>query len=172
MSLLWVSQYQYSKRGVGGLANEEKVIFFVLELLGPILPVNLHRLHRKKYLRSWDKSHQTASSGPLRASTTKGRSPLHFQSDQILLFPVWVLKNLMVTSSDSIHKDTAVTKTQLLGLCLLRQVVKRVISSLRDIPRVRVPPCSQMCSCNFQLLARLLLLLQNCFSCVQFCAIP
>ena len=85
--------------------------FFVLELLGPILPVNLHRLHRKKYVRNWDKSHQTASSGPLRASTTKGRSPLHFQSDQILLFPVCVLKNLMVTSSDSIHIDTAMTKT-------------------------------------------------------------
>lgn len=40
-----------SKRGGGGLASEEKVIF-VLELLGPILPVHFHGLHRKKYLMS------------------------------------------------------------------------------------------------------------------------
>ena len=40
-----------SKRGGGGLASEEKVIF-VLKLLGPILPVLSHRFHRKKYLKS------------------------------------------------------------------------------------------------------------------------
>ena len=34
------------KRGGGGLASEEKVIF-LLKLLGPILPVHFHRLHRK-----------------------------------------------------------------------------------------------------------------------------
>ena len=35
-----------SKRGGGGLAIEEKVIL-LLKLLGPILPVHFHRLHRK-----------------------------------------------------------------------------------------------------------------------------
>ena len=95
--------HQYSKRGGGGLASEEKVIF-VLKLLGSILPVHFHRFQRKKYLRNWDKSHRRASSGPLRASTTK-RSPYHFQSDHILQFPICVLKNLMITSSASIHID-------------------------------------------------------------------
>ena len=90
-----------SKRSCGGLAGEEKAIF-VIRLLGPILPVHFHRFHRKKYLRSWVKSHQRASPGPLRASTTK-RSPYHFQYDHILQFPICVLKNLMVTSSASIH---------------------------------------------------------------------
>ena len=85
-----------SKRSCGGLGSEEKVIF-VLKLLGPIFPVHFHRLHRKKYLRSRDKSYQRASAGPLRASTTKGRSPLYFQSG------TYVLRNLMVTSSTSIH---------------------------------------------------------------------
>ena len=99
-----MSPHQYSKRGGGGLASDEKVIF-VLRLLGPILPVHFHRLYRKKYLRRWDKSHQRASSGPLRANATKGRNPLHFQCDQILQFLIYVLKNLMVTSSTSIHID-------------------------------------------------------------------
>ena len=103
-----------SKRGGRGLASEERVIF-VLELLGPILPVHFHRFHRKKSLRSWDKSHQRASSGPLRVSTTKRRNPLHFQSDQILQFPICVLKNLRncipaVLLSTQLE-DTAVTKT-------------------------------------------------------------
>ena len=35
-----------SKRGGGGLASEEKVIF-VLKLLGPILPVHFHRFHKR-----------------------------------------------------------------------------------------------------------------------------
>ena len=35
-----------SKRGGGGLASKEKVIF-VLELLGPILPVHFHRFHKR-----------------------------------------------------------------------------------------------------------------------------
>ena len=34
------------KRGGGGLASEEKVIF-VLELLGPILPDHFHRFHKR-----------------------------------------------------------------------------------------------------------------------------
>ena len=37
---------QYSKRGGGGLASEEKVIF-VFELLGPILPVHFHSFHKR-----------------------------------------------------------------------------------------------------------------------------
>ena len=109
-----------SKRGGRELASEERVIF-VLELLGPILPVHFHRFHREQYLRSWDKSHQRASSGPLRVHTTKRRNPLHFQSDQILQFPLCVLKNLMVLKNlkncipavllSTQLEDTAVTKT-------------------------------------------------------------
>ena len=37
---------QYSKRGGGGLASEEKVIF-VFELLGPVLPVQFHSFHKR-----------------------------------------------------------------------------------------------------------------------------
>ena len=68
---------------------------------------------QKEYLRRWEKILQRASSGPLRANVTKGRSPLHFQSDQILGSPTCVLRNLTVTSSASIHidQDTAVTRT-------------------------------------------------------------
>ena len=123
-----VSPHQYSKRGGGGLASEEKVIF-VLRLLGPILPVHFHGLYRKKCLRRWDKSHQRAFSGPLRASATKGRNPLHFQCDQILQFPIYVLKNLMVTSSTSIHVDGRHShdKDLLSGRWSLRQAAKRVI---------------------------------------------
>ena len=35
-----------SKRGCGGLANEERVIF-VLKLLGPTLPVHFHSFHKR-----------------------------------------------------------------------------------------------------------------------------
>ena len=35
-----------TKRGGGGLASKEKVIF-VPELLGPILPVHFHRFHKR-----------------------------------------------------------------------------------------------------------------------------
>ena len=35
-----------SKRGGGGLASEENVSF-VLKLLGPILPVHLHRFQKR-----------------------------------------------------------------------------------------------------------------------------
>ena len=81
---------------------------------------------------------------------------MHFQSDQILQFPICVLKNLMVTSSASIHIDQRHSHDRLtLGLSTLRQAAKRVTSSLRDVPGARVPPHSQTCSCNFQLLARL-----------------
>ena len=109
-----------SKRGGRGLASKGRVTF-VLELLGPILPVHFHRFHRKKYLRCWDRSHQRASPGPLRVSTTQRRSPLHFQSDQILQFPICVPKNLMVLKNlkncipalllSTQLEDTAVTKT-------------------------------------------------------------
>ena len=75
--------------------------------------ISFPEIPQKEYLRSWDKSLQRASSGPLRASVTKGWSPLHFQSDQILRSPTCVLRNLMVTSSASIYidQDTAVTRT-------------------------------------------------------------
>ena len=35
-----------SKRGCGGLASEEKVVF-VLKLLEPVLPVHSHRFHKR-----------------------------------------------------------------------------------------------------------------------------
>ena len=38
------------KRGGGGLASEKKVIF-VLQLLGPILPVHFHRVHKRNISR-------------------------------------------------------------------------------------------------------------------------
>ena len=112
---------------------------------------------QKEYLGSGDKSHQGAFSGLLRAGTTKSRSPLHFQSDHILQFPICVLKNIMVTSSASIHIDQRHShdKDSLAGHWPLRQATKKVTSSLRDVPGVRALPHSQTCSCNFQLLARL-----------------
>ena len=127
-----------SARGCGGLANEERVIF-VRMLLEPILPVHFHRCHRKYYLRSLDKRHQRALSGPLTVNTNKGRSPLCFQSDQILQFPVCVLKILMVTSSAFIHIDRRHShdKDSLSGSWPLRQAPVRVTSRLRDIPRAR-----------------------------------
>ena len=67
-----------SKRDGEGLASEEKVIF-VLIWASPF--VSFPQIPQKEYLRSWDKSHWKASSGPLRASITKGRNPLHFQSE-------------------------------------------------------------------------------------------
>ena len=110
----------------------------------------------KEYLRSWDKTHQRASSGPLRANTIKGRSPLHFQSDQIQELPICVSKNLMVTSSAFIHIDRQHShdKASLSGRWPLRHAAKRVTSSLRDIPGARAQPHSQTCSCKFRLLAR------------------
>ena len=86
----------------GGLASEEKV--FVCKLLSQSFQF-ISTDSTKEYIRCWDKGHQRASSGPLRASATKGRSPLHFQSYQILQFLICVLKNLMVTSSASVHID-------------------------------------------------------------------
>ena len=108
------------------------------------------QIPQKEYLRSWDKNHQRASSGPLRASATKGRNPLHFQSDQILQFPICVL---MVTSRAFIHIDRrhSCEKVSLLGHWPLRQAAKRVTSTLREVPGARAPPRS----CNFWLLGRL-----------------
>ena len=63
------------------------------------------QIPQKEYLGSWDRSHQRASSGLLRASTTKRRRPLHFQSDQILQFLICVFTNLMFTRSAAIHID-------------------------------------------------------------------
>ena len=114
---------------------------------------------QKECLGSWDKSHQRASSGPLRASAMKGRSPLHFQFDQILQFPICVLKNLMVTRSAYIHTDRSHShdKESLSGRFPLRQTAKRVTSRLRDVLGARgtSEPCSETCFCNFWLLARL-----------------
>ena len=123
-----------------GSASKEKVIF-VLKLLGPTLPVLSHWFHRKKYLKSWDKNHQRASSGLLRASTTK-RSPYHFQSDRILQFPICILRTLVITSSASIHIDRRQShdKDSLSGHWPLRQAAKRVTSSLRGVSGARVPP--------------------------------
>ena len=102
-------------------------------------------------------TNEFAFSGLLRASATKGRSPLHFQSDQILQFPICVLKNLMVTSRASTHigRRHSHEKDSLSGLWPLRQAAKRLTSSLRDVPGARALPHSQTCSCNFLLLARL-----------------
>ena len=113
------------------------------------------QIPQKDYFRSWNRNHWRVSSGPLRASATKGRSLLHFQSDQILQLPLCVLKNLMVTSSASIHIDRRHShdKDSVSGRWPLRQAAKT--SSLRDVPGASVLPCSQTCSCNFQLLARL-----------------
>ena len=63
----------------------------------------------------------------------------------------------MVTSKASTHIDQRYShdKDLLLGLWTLKQPAKRMTSSLRDVPGTRAPPCSQTCSCNFQLLARL-----------------
>ena len=38
--------HYYSKRSGGGLASKEKVIF-VIRLLGPILAVHFHRVHKR-----------------------------------------------------------------------------------------------------------------------------
>ena len=151
-----MSPHHYSKRGDAELAKEERVIF-VLMLLEPILPVHFHRFHRKDYLRSWDKRHPRAFSGPLTVNTNKGRSPLYFQSVQILQLPICILKNLTVTSSASIHIDRRHShdKDSFSGHWPLRQAGKRVTSSLRDIPEARIPPCSIRAPSNFRLLARL-----------------
>ena len=63
----------------------------------------------------------------------------------------------MVTSNAATHIDQrhSNNKDLLLGPWALRQAAKRMASSLRDVPETRAPPQSQMCSCNFQLLARL-----------------
>ena len=110
------------------------------------------QIPQEEYLRSGDKSQQKASCGPLRANAT----PLHFQSDQTLQFPICVLKNLMVTSSAFIHKDRRHShdKVSLSGRWPLRQAAKRVTSGLRVVPGARALPRSQKCSCNFRLLAR------------------
>ena len=115
------------------------------------------QIPQKDYLRSGNRNHWRASSGPVRASTTKGKGPLHFQSDQILQFLICVLKNLMVTSSASIRIDQRHShdKDSLSGHWSLRQEATKVTSSLSDAPGVRAPPHSQTCSSNFQPLARL-----------------
>ena len=63
-----------SKRDGEGVVSEEKVIF-VLEFFRASPSSSFPQIPQKEYLRSWDKSHWKAS-GPLRASVTKGRSPL------------------------------------------------------------------------------------------------
>ena len=103
------------------------------------------QIPQKEYLRSWNRSHWRAFSGLLRASTTKGRGPLHLQSNQILQFLICVLKNLTIFSSASIHIDQRHShdKDSLSGHWPLRQATKR------DVAEARVPLPSQTCSCNF-----------------------
>ena len=115
------------------------------------------QIPQKEYLGSWDRSHWRAFSHLLTASTTKGRGSLHIQSEQILQILIYVFKNLLLTSSASIHIDRRHSHDtdSLSGCWPLKQAAKRVTSSLRDVPRARAPPHSQMCSYNFQLLARL-----------------
>ena len=142
-----------SKRSGGGLASKESDFCPHATRANP--SSSFPQIPQKDYLRSGNRNHWRASSGPVRASTTKGKGPLHFQSDQILQFLICVLKNLMVTGSASIHIDRrhSPDKDSLSGLWPLRQVAKT--SSLRDVPGARVLPRSQTCSCNFRLLARL-----------------
>ena len=75
----------------------------------------------------------------------------------------------MVTSSTSIHTIWRHNhdKDSLSGRWPLRQAAKRGTCSLSDIPRARAPPCSQMCSCNFRLLASVSLV--QLLSRVWFC---
>ena len=56
----------------------------------------------------------------------------------------------MVSSSASLHIDQRHSrdKDSLSDRWFLRQAAKRVTSSLRDIPGVRVLSCSQMCGMN------------------------
>ena len=64
------------------------------------------------------------------------KSPLHFPSDQILGFPTYVLRSLIVTSCASIHIDQRdrCDRDSLSGHWSLRQAAKRATSSLRDVP--------------------------------------
>ena len=138
------------------VSASEKRVIYVLKLSGPSLPAYFHRFH-KRICKELRQNPPESSSGPLRANTTKGRSPLHFQSDQILELLICVSKNLMITSSTFIHIDRwhSHDKDSLSGRWPLRQAAKRVTSSLRDIPGARAPPHSQTRSCKFRLLTRI-----------------
>ena len=131
--------------------------FFCPQAARAIPSSSFPQIPQKEYLGSWDRSHWRAFSHLLTASTTKGRGPLHVQSEQILQILIYVIRNLLLTSSASIHIDWRHSRdTESLSGCWpLKQAAKRVTSSLRDVPRARAPPHSQMCSYNFQLLARL-----------------
>ena len=93
-------------------------------------------ISQKEYFRSWDRSHQRASSGLLRASTTKGRNTFHFQSDQVLHFWICVLH---------IDRRHSHDKDSLSGCWPLRQAPVRVTSSLWDIPGARALSSSHTC---------------------------
>ena len=79
------------------------------------------------------------------------RSPLYFQSNQILQFLICVFKNLMVTSRAFIHiyRRHSHDKESLSGRWPLRQAAKRVTSSLRGVPGARAASHFQTCSFNF-----------------------
>ena len=90
-----------AQRGTGGLLGLGLVgVEFALELLGVGLAADgLARDLLKLFLDLG-----VEQPGGLRASATKGRSPMHFQSAQIWGVPICVLRNLMLTSNASIHK--------------------------------------------------------------------
>ena len=87
------------------------------------------QIPQKEYLMSWNRSLWRAFSSLLRASITKGRGPLHFQSDQILQSLICVLKHLMVSSSASIHIDQRHShdKDSPSGRWPLRQVTREML---------------------------------------------
>ena len=144
--LFWVSphQYMWEQKGLWRVGLQGKSDFCPqVTRTNP----SSSQIPQKDHLGSWDTS-SLAFFGLLRASTTKRRNPFHFQSDQILKFPIFVLKNLMVTSNASTHIDWRHShgKDSLSGLWPLRQAAKRMTSNLRDVPEVRVLYRSQMYS--------------------------
>ena len=122
--------------------------FFCPQTISSSPSSSFPQIPQKEYLRSWDRNHWRTLFGLLRAITTKGRSPLYFQSDQIQQFLICVLKNLMATSSAFIPIDRrhSPDKDSLSGCWPLRQAAKGVTSSLRYVPGARSPPHSQTCS--------------------------
>ena len=82
------------------LASEEKVIF-VLIWASPF--VSFPQIPQKEYLRSWDKSHWKASSGPLRANITKERNSLYSLTSKMLLELEIHLASELLISSEARH---------------------------------------------------------------------
>lgn len=63
------------------------------------------QIPQTEYLRELRQKPSESLLWPARASTAKGSSPLHLQSDQILQFLICVFRNLMLTSSAAVHTD-------------------------------------------------------------------